>query len=98
LTSADAGRTITVPVGTVITVDLAPDAGSYDPPQVDDVAVLREDSRSGGYPDATDARASYTAVTTGTATIASATDLPCLHTTPRCLPPQREFTVTVTVV
>ena len=97
LTAADSGRTIAVAIGTHITVDLAPDAGSYDPPDTDRTAVLRRDDQHGGYPDSTDAVADFTAVGQGTAHITSQTDLACLHTTPRCLPPQRGFTVTIAV-
>jgi hypothetical protein len=97
LTAADSGRTITVATGSVVNIDLAPDTGSYDPPSVDHPAVLRETAHHGGYPATSDAVATFAAIADGSATITSLTDLACLHTTPRCLPPQREFRVTLVV-
>jgi hypothetical protein len=97
LTAADSGRTITVVAGTVVNIDLAPDTGSYDPPSVDHPAVLQETAHHGGYPATSDAVATFAAIADGSATITSLTDLACLHTTPRCLPPQREFRVTLVV-
>lgn len=78
-------------------MELAPDGGSYDPPQSDNAAVLPEGAHFGGYPSDTTAVASFTAAQQGTAHVSSQTDLPCLHSTPRCLPPQRDFRITVIV-
>lgn len=97
LTEADSGRTLTVQMGTKIHLELHPTAGSYDPPQVDRPGVLREDAHHGGYPQSTTAFADFTAIATGTATITSQTDMACLHTTPRCLPPQRGFSLAIAV-
>lgn len=97
ITANDSGRAFTVHVGTQIHVELAPNAGSYDPPANDDSHVLREDSHAGGYPDNSTAIANFTAVARGAAHITSQTDMACLHTNPRCLPPQRSFSVTINV-
>jgi hypothetical protein len=78
-------------------VDLAPNGGSYDPPISASPSILRLDDQRGGYPSPTDAIADFTALSHGSARITSQTDLPCLHATPRCLPPQREFIVSVVV-
>jgi hypothetical protein len=98
LTADDSGRTITINVGAVVTVELAPYGGSYDPPTVDNISVLRELDHHGGYPSATTAAADFHASSQGIAHITSQTDVPCLHATPRCLPPQRQFSVTIRVV
>ena len=51
-----------------------------------------------GFPAAGTAAATFTAIRTGTAVVTASTDYACLHTTPRCLPPQQLFTLTVTVL
>lgn len=98
LGAEDSGKAFTVSTGTHIQVDLASDAaGSYDPPEADDAAVLRRDDHHGGYPDGTDATADFTVVGHGSAHISSQTDVACLHSTPACRPPQRGFQVTIVV-
>jgi hypothetical protein len=97
LTAADSGSTVTVAIGARIEVRLDPNGGSYDPPTVDNSATLAEQTHDGGYPANTTAFAQFQALAAGTAQISSQTDLACLHTTPRCLPPQREFRVTIAV-
>jgi len=97
LTANDSGRTITVDLGTRIEVTLQAFGGSYDPPTVDNTRVLSQTSHEGGYPSNTSAVAAFVAREHGTAQIRSQTDFGCLHTTPACLPPQREFQVTLTV-
>lgn len=97
LTEAASGRTLTVQVGTKIHLELHPTAGSYDPPQVDQPGVLREDAHHGGYPQSSTAVADFTTLARGSATITSQTDMACLHTTRRCLPPQRGFSVAIAV-
>jgi len=69
----------------------------YDPPPVDRSSVLGEDGHHGGFSESTTAVADFTALTSGTATGTSQTDVGCLHSTPRCLPPQRGFTLAVMV-
>jgi hypothetical protein len=59
--------------------------------------VLQRLSYSGGYPTATDARATFRAVTTGRADVSSVTDAACLHTTPRCEIAQQMWVVHVIV-
>lgn len=97
LTAADSGSTVTVAIGARIEVRLDPNGGSYDPPTVDNSATFAERTHGGGYPANTAAVAEFQALARGTAQISSQTDLACLHTTPRCLPPQREFRVTISV-
>ncbi len=97
LMEADSGRTRTVHAGTKIQLVLNPTAGSYDPPPVDRSGVLGEDGHHGGFSESTTAVADFTALTSGTATGTSQTDVGCLHSTPRCLPPQRGFTLAVMV-
>ena len=93
----DSGRTIHVSVGDVIRVRLPGGSGGYHRPRTTDRSVVRRVSASGGYPSATDARASFRARHHGTGDLTSYTDYQCLHTQPRCLPPQREWIVHVVV-
>ena len=86
-----------VAVGVRIEVTLDPNGGSYDPPTVDNPAVLGEQAHGGGYPADTAGVADFHALAGGSAQISSQTDRACLHTTPRCLPPQREFRVIISV-
>jgi hypothetical protein len=82
VTQQDAGKTIDVSRGTLIQVDLH---GSYDPPSVDHPEILQEGTHSGGYPTGSDARAMFTAVGAGNATISSRIDVTCMHTNPHCM-------------
>jgi hypothetical protein len=54
---------------------------------------VRRDTAGGGYPSDQPARAHFTATRPGTADLTSTTDFTCLHTQPRCLPPQHQWTV-----
>jgi hypothetical protein len=95
------GKTVTVRIGQRLQVVLA---ANWTPPQAHAsgsgtaaLSPLRTDSAQ-GYPDAVPGAAIFTAIRTGTAIITAHTDFACLHTTPRCLPPQQSFTVTVRVL
>jgi hypothetical protein len=94
----DSGRTIRVSVGDVVKVRLPGGAsGGYHRPRTSDRDVVRRTSASGGYPSGDDARGTFHARQPGTADLTSHTDYACLHTQPRCLPPQREWSVRVVV-
>ena len=94
----DSGRTIHVLVGDIVKVRLPGGSnGGYHRPRTSDRDVLRRVSASGGYPSADDARATFRARAAGTADLTSYTDYTCLHTQPRCLPPQREWVVHIHV-
>jgi hypothetical protein len=94
----DSGRTIHVSVGDVVKVRLpGGSGGGYHRPRTSDRDVVRRTSATGGYPSDDDARASFRARHRGTADLTSYTDYRCLHTEPRCLPPQRQWTVHVVV-
>ena len=94
----DSGRTIHVSRGDVVKVRLpGGSSGGYHRPRTSDRDVLRRTSASGGYPSDDDARARFVARHRGTADLTSYTDYTCLHTQPRCLPPQREWIVHVVV-
>jgi hypothetical protein len=82
VTQQDAGRTIHISQGTLVVVKLR---GSYDPPTVDRPEVLREVNHSGGYPSSADAKASFTAVSTGSAVLSGRIDMACMHTNPHCM-------------
>src|SRR4051794_11503573 len=97
LHESDSGRTIHVHVGDVITVRLPGGSGGYHRPRSSDHDVVHRRSASGGYPSEADARARFVARQTGKADLTSVTDYYCLHTTPRCLPPQHDWVVHVVV-
>jgi hypothetical protein len=98
----DNGKTVTLQTGQRLHVVLA---ANWTPPQArssgDSVTAslqpLRTDAAE-GFPSGEAGAAMFTAVRTGTAVITARTDFGCLHTTPRCLPPQQSFTVTVRVL
>ena len=94
----DSGRTIHVSRGDVIRVRLPGGAaGGYHRPRTSDRDVVRRTNASGGYPSDDDARARFVALHKGAADLTSYTDYRCLHTDPRCLPPQREWVVHIVV-
>jgi hypothetical protein len=93
----DSGRTIHVSIGDVVKVRLPGGSGGYHRPRTSDRDVVRRTSASGGYPSDDDARARFRALAHGTVDLTSYTDYQCLHTEPRCLPPQREWVVHVVV-
>ncbi|GAC1611199.1 MAG: hypothetical protein NVS3B26_22500 [Mycobacteriales bacterium] len=96
LTDADNGRTVQVYRGEDVGVFFAGCTGGPDlRPAVATAPLLRY--RAQGYnPGA--ASAVFTASATGTATITSTTDAPCLHTAPACAPPQQQWQATINVV
>jgi hypothetical protein len=97
LHESDSGRTIHVSPGDVIRVRLPGGSGGYHVPRGSDRYVVRRTSAAGGYPSEQDARATFVARHRGTADLTSYTDYKCLHTDPRCLPPQRQWVVHVVV-
>jgi hypothetical protein len=93
---ADNGKTFQLTVGQQITVVLDTPPMMWDQPTAHGSAVTRV-SASGGYPGTTPAQAVFRAVSPGTAQLTSVTDMQCLHATPRCLPPQQIWSVSVVV-
>jgi hypothetical protein len=96
VTQAGNGKTFQLTVGQQITVVLDTPSVMWDQPTAQGSALTRV-SASGGYPGTTPAKGVFRAVSPGTAQLTSATDMPCLHATPRCLPPQQTWSVTVVV-
>jgi hypothetical protein len=98
LTAADSGATVRLRTGQRLIVDLMPGPGAYawDRPRLSGSA-LRLVSAAGGYPDHGRTRAVFLAAGPGTAVLSASTDMPCLHTPPRCLIAQRVWTVRVIV-
>jgi hypothetical protein len=80
LTASDTGATIQLSVGESVSVSLPAD---YDPPAAAGDALTRK-ATAGGYPTGEPVDATFTAVHAGRVDITSATDYPCLHTTPKC--------------
>ncbi len=96
VTRADDGKTFQLAVGQQVTVVLAASPMMWDQPTAQGSAVTRV-SASGGYPGTAPAQAVFRAVAPGTAQLTSATDMRCLHATPRCSVPQEIWSVTVVV-
>lgn len=98
LTEASSGTTVRLRVGQSVRVSLPGGAnGGYHPPSSSDGSVARPTAASGGYPTAQPAQATFLAVRQGPADLSSTTDFTCLHTTPRCLPPQKQWIVHLVV-
>jgi hypothetical protein len=93
LTASDTGATIQLSVGESLTVSLP---AEYDPPAATGDALTRL-AAAGGYPTGQPVDATFTAVHAGRVDITSATDYPCLHTTPPCQIAQSLWRVHVTV-
>lgn len=98
LMAADSGAMVALRSGDNLTVELLPGRGVYawDRPRLTGTA-LRLVSVAGGYPAHGAMRAVFLAVRPGTADVSASSDLPCLHSTPRCLPAQRVWAVRVIV-
>jgi hypothetical protein len=97
LKESDSGRTIHVVRGDKISVRLPGGNGGYHRPRSTDATVVERIWAAGGYPSDEDARATFVARHAGRADLTSTTDYTCLHTDPRCLPPQRQWIVHVVV-
>lgn len=97
VTNDNNGQTITLTVGERLHVKLKPDAGNYDPPTSSNSAVLGRESNTGGYPGDQPVDARFLARSAGTSDVTTQTDMACLHSNPRCLPPQRSWMVHVVV-
>jgi hypothetical protein len=72
-------------------------AGGFHRARSTDRSRVRRTAARGGYPSDHRAVARFTAVGKGRANLTSMNDYRCLHTTPPCLPPQREWVAHVTV-
>ena len=71
--------------------------GGYDQPAISSSEVVRRTSASGGYPTDQPVQATFSGVSPGRVDLTAATDYACLHSSPRCLPPQRQWLVHVVV-
>jgi hypothetical protein len=98
LTVADNGAVVSATVGQQVRLLLRADGvpGNWDVPKLQGAAVTMS-AHSGGYPTTAPLRATLLAAAPGTATVTTATDLACFHTSPACLPPVLGWTVTVRV-
>jgi anti-sigma factor RsiW len=95
VTRADNGKTFQLTVGQQITVVLSAPP-MWDQPTAQGSALIRV-SASGGYPGTTPAQAVFRAAAPGTAQVTSASDMQCLHTTPRCLPAVQIWSISLVV-
>ena len=96
VTRADNGKTYRLTVGQQLTVALS-GPPMWDQPTAQGSALTRV-SASGGYPGTTPAIGVFRAAAPGTAQVTSASDMQCLHATPRCSVPQEIWSVSVVVV
>jgi hypothetical protein len=71
--------------------------GSYDPPMSSRPASVVRRRTVGGYPGTHPVEADFQALASGPAEITATTDAGCLHGRPRCLIPQRLWTLHVDV-
>lgn len=97
VTVVDNLATVRLRPGRSLTVVLASNgAFSWHVPAAIGTAV-RQVSASGGYPGNQPAQATFIAIQSGTATLQATDDTACLHAVPACLPPQRQWQLTVIV-
>jgi hypothetical protein len=71
--------------------------GNFDPLTISRQGIVAISDESGGYPGDAPLTATITAMTPGATRLTTQSDLPCLHSSPRCLPPQYAWTLDVTV-
>lgn len=97
LTATDNGAIVRLHVGQQVAVTLTPEGFfSWHVPAAAGAAIKRV-SASGGYPGKQPAQAAFLAVRPGQGTLSTINDTACLHSRPPCLPPQREWRVTIIV-
>jgi hypothetical protein len=90
----DSGKTIHVSPGDHIVVRLPGGAsGGFHRPRSSSPAKVRRTTAHGGYPSKHRAVARFVAVEPGMAELSATDDYTCLHATPPCLPPQRQWRV-----
>jgi len=94
VTTNDSGATVRLRAGDTLEVRLDSD---FDPPTASGGDVLVRTSSYGGYPTGHPVDAVFRANAAGQADVSSSTDYACLHTTPSCELPQRQWTVHVVV-
>jgi hypothetical protein len=95
VTEGDDGRTLEIPVGRRLRVELGRD---YLPLRVSGDAVVTLVRATGGFPTGRPLVALLAAVRPGTATLRSSTDFPCRHDSPPCALPQQEWRLSVNVL
>jgi hypothetical protein len=97
LDEQSSGHSVHLRIGQSIEVRLpGGSAGGYAQPSASS-NVVRRVLTAGGYPTALPVRTRFDAIRPGTAEVTSTTDYACIHTSPACLLPQRDWTVHVTV-
>jgi hypothetical protein len=96
VTEADSGKTVHLHIGQRLRVVLGGHGEQWHRP-ASPGPFLRLAAASGGYPSSRPANAVFLAVQTGTASVTSLTDHPCLHTQPPCMIAQRVWGVRVLI-
>lgn len=89
------GTTLRLTTGQHVRVHLSD--GSYDSPVSSHPGTVVRRRITGGYPGSDPVDADFQAVASGSAEIQTTTDAACLHSQPRCLIPQRLWTLHVVV-
>ena len=95
VTEGDDGRTLEIPVGRRLMVELGRD---YLPLHVSGNAAVTLVRTTGGFPTGRSLVALLAAAGPGTATLSSSTDFPCRHDSPPCVLPQQEWRLSVNVL
>lgn len=96
VTEADSGRTVHLRTGQRLRVVLSGRGEQWHRPASPE-PFLRMAEASGGYPSTRPAIAVFVAVRSGTASVTSITDHPCLHADPPCMMAQRVWSLRVLV-
>ncbi|SRR5258708_2895006 len=96
VTEADSGRTVHLRIGQRLRVVLTGRGMQWHRPASPE-PLLRVAEASGGYPGTHPAIAVFVAVRSGTASVTSITDHPCLHAQPPCMMAQRVWSLRVLV-
>jgi hypothetical protein len=96
VTEADSGKTVHLRIGQRLRVVLVGHGMQWHRPASPE-PLLRVAEASGGYPSTRPAIAVFLAVRSGTASVSSITDHPCLHAQPPCMIPQRVWSLRVLV-
>jgi hypothetical protein len=96
VTEADSGKSVHLRIGQRLRVVLGGHGMQWHRPASPE-PTLRLADTSGGYPSASAAVAVFIAVRSGTASVTSITDHPCLHANPPCKIAQRIWSIRVLV-
>jgi hypothetical protein len=96
VTEADSGKTVHLRIGQRLRIVLGGHGMHWHRPATADPALHLAET-SGGYPSESPALAVFVAIRSGTASVTSTTDHPCLHASPPCKIAQRVWSIRVLI-